>query len=94
MLIFILIVSAFFIFFFQNFNASLAIELSKNSSISDDMITKISDLTKGTEKTAFLTFDDGPNASVTPKVLDILKDEDVKATFFVIGKMLTATPKL
>ena len=94
MLIFILIVSAFFIFLFQNSNASLAIELSKNSSISDDMITKISDLTKGTEKTAFLTFDDGPNISVTPKVLDILKDEDVKATFFVIGKNVDSHPEI
>jgi peptidoglycan/xylan/chitin deacetylase (PgdA/CDA1 family) len=33
-----------------------------------------------------LTFDDGPNAKNTPKVLDILKQYDVKATFFVLGK--------
>jgi len=32
----------------------------------------------------YLTFDDGPSNSITPKVLDILKSEDVKATFFVI----------
>ena len=93
-LIFILIISAFFIFFFQNFNASFAIELSKNSTISDDTITKISELTKGSEKVAFLTFDDGPNVSVTPKVLDILKDEDVKASFFVIGKNVDSHPEI
>ena len=93
-LICILIISAFFIFFFQNFNASFAIELSKNSTISDDTITKISELTKGSEKVAFLTFDDGPNASVTPKVLDILKDEDVKASFFVIGKNVDSHPEI
>ena len=34
----------------------------------------------------YLTFDDGPSSSITPKILDILKDEGVKATFFVIGK--------
>ena len=31
----------------------------------------------------YLTFDDGPNASSTAKILDILKEEGVKATFFV-----------
>ena len=33
--------------------------------------------------TIFLTFDDGPNPGTTDKILDILKEEDVKATFFV-----------
>ncbi|MFD1772391.1 polysaccharide deacetylase [Paenibacillus rhizophilus] len=35
-------------------------------------------------KTVYLTFDDGPS-SVTPKVLEILRREQVKATFFVLG---------
>lgn len=34
-------------------------------------------------KTIYLTFDDGPSANITPKILDILKEEGVKATFFV-----------
>lgn len=33
-----------------------------------------------------LTFDDGPNSKTTPQILDILKRNDVKATFFVLGK--------
>lgn len=33
--------------------------------------------------TIYLTFDDGPNAGTTNKILDILKEEGVKATFFV-----------
>ena len=33
----------------------------------------------------WLTFDDGPSATITPKVLDILKKENIKATFFVIN---------
>lgn len=35
-------------------------------------------------KTCYLTFDDGPDETVTPRVLDILKKYDVKATFFTI----------
>lgn len=35
--------------------------------------------------TIYLTFDDGPSANITPKILDILKEENVKATFFVIN---------
>ena len=37
------------------------------------------------EKIAYLTFDDGPSSSVTPQILEILKREEVKATFFVLG---------
>lgn len=33
----------------------------------------------------YLTFDDGPSYTTTPKVLEILKEENIKATFFVIG---------
>ena len=33
----------------------------------------------------YLTFDDGPSSNVTPRILDILKRYNVKATFFVIG---------
>ena len=33
----------------------------------------------------WLTFDDGPSSNITPKVLDILKEENIKATFFVIN---------
>ena len=33
----------------------------------------------------YLTFDDGPSTSITPKVLDILKAKNVKATFFILN---------
>lgn len=39
------------------------------------------------KKIAYLTFDDGPSKKVTPKILDILSSEKVKATFFVIGNL-------
>ncbi|MBL0329593.1 MAG: polysaccharide deacetylase family protein [Bacteroidetes bacterium] len=38
------------------------------------------------EKLIALTFDDGPNAVYTPKILSILEEFNVPATFFVIGK--------
>lgn len=38
------------------------------------------------QKTVYLTFDDGPSDRVTPKILDVLSEEDVKATFFIIGR--------
>ena len=38
------------------------------------------------KKVVFLTFDDGSSKTNTPKVLDILKKENVKATFFLTGE--------
>ena len=37
------------------------------------------------KKIAYLTFDDGPSSHVTNEILDVLKANDVKATFFVLG---------
>ena len=39
----------------------------------------------GTLKEIVLTFDDGPDKKYTPKILDILRNNGVKATFFVVG---------
>ncbi|MDE6074928.1 MAG: polysaccharide deacetylase [Clostridia bacterium] len=39
------------------------------------------------QKCVYLTFDDGPSDKVTPKILDVLKEENVKATFFIVGKL-------
>ncbi|MDF0541982.1 glycosyltransferase [Sphingobium sp. H39-3-25] len=41
-----------------------------------------------------LTFDDGPDATWTPKILDILKTQHVPATFFVIGENAMTHPGL
>ena len=38
------------------------------------------------KKVVFLTFDDGTSTTVTPQILKILKDENVKATFFLTGE--------
>ena len=44
------------------------------------------DYSNNGEKIVFLTFDDGTSKTNTPKVLDILKEEGVKATFFLTGQ--------
>ncbi|HMJ09360.1 MAG TPA: polysaccharide deacetylase family protein, partial [Pyrinomonadaceae bacterium] len=41
-----------------------------------------------------LTFDDGPDPVWTPKILDILKQENVKAAFFIVGENGQANPGL
>jgi peptidoglycan-N-acetylglucosamine deacetylase len=41
-----------------------------------------------------LTFDDGPDSKVTPRILKILKDHDVQATFFMLGSQAEKFPSL
>ena len=41
-----------------------------------------------------LTFDDGPHAWKTPELLEILKDLDVRATFFIVGRQAVQFPEL
>lgn len=72
---------------------SLATEFHSSSTLSNNIMNNINDLVKGKEKIAYLTFDDGPSL-VTPKILDILSKENVKASFFVIGKSVEAHPEI
>lgn len=46
------------------------------------------------EKAVYLTFDDGPSKSVTPLILDLLKQENVKATFFLLGSRVELNPNI
>jgi peptidoglycan-N-acetylglucosamine deacetylase len=41
-----------------------------------------------------LTFDDGPNSTLTPKLLDLLAARHIKATFFVIGQNVAEHPEI
>jgi peptidoglycan-N-acetylglucosamine deacetylase len=41
-----------------------------------------------------LTFDDGPDSVDTPKLLDLLREKNVKATFFVVGKRADEHPEI
>ncbi len=46
------------------------------------------------DKVVALTFDDGPDEDSTPRVLDLLKRYDVRATFFVVGEQARQNPEL
>ena len=41
-----------------------------------------------------LTFDDGPHKELTPRLLDILREAGVKATFFLVGRNVAAYPDI
>ncbi|MCP4834250.1 MAG: polysaccharide deacetylase family protein [Phycisphaera sp.] len=41
-----------------------------------------------------LTYDDGPGPATTPELLDLLADQDAKATFFLIGRSAEQAPQL
>lgn len=52
----------------------------------DNLVKNVNDIYNGKKgKRVFLTFDDGPSKTVTPHILDVLKENNVKATFFLLG---------
>jgi len=46
------------------------------------------------KKEVAFTFDDGPDAQVTPMILDVLKEHNIKATFFIIGSKAATNAEL
>lgn len=92
-LFFLLISTVIILFLFSKLKLNY-ITTSGNIELNMNFQYKINHLIGQKEKIAYLTFDDGPTISSTPKVLDILKEEDVKATFFVIGKYVKNHPDL
>ena len=47
-----------------------------------------------TERIVYLTFDDGPIPEVTPWVLELLRKEKIKATFFCVGENVMRYPEV
>ncbi len=63
--------------------------------LTQEQIDRISNIySSSEEKRAFLTFDDGPSKTVTPLILDLLKQENIKATFFVLGSRVEYNPEI
>lgn len=62
------------------------IEVNKSLLSAEQLCIQQNKIEKG-EKVIYLTFDDGPSV-LTNRILDILKEEDVKATFFLIGNQI------
>lgn len=46
------------------------------------------------DKSLYLTFDDGPNPEITPWVLDFLEEQNIPATFFCVGDNVERYPEL
>ena len=88
----LLFIVLFTILFFIFNNDALVLETSSLNE--DDFYSKVQNLVNQKEKIVYLTFDDGPTLKATGKILDILKEENVKATFFVIGKHVKENPEL
>lgn len=59
-----------------------------SADVENDLLKIATSVADTDKKICYLTFDDGPTQEVTPKVLEVLRQYDVKATFFVLGKML------
>ena len=69
--------------------------LRNKDELTEEQMEKIENIYDDTtEKRVFLTFDDGPTQTVTPLILDLLKEENIKATFFVLGNRVYANPEL
>lgn len=70
-------------------------EQAKFASLSPDELSSIDKIYRHSEpKRIFLTFDDGPTTQVTPYILDLLKQENIQATFFVLGYRVELNPNL
>ena len=68
----------------NNISENIVANSNQTSNQKTSTNTKVDDK-KSNNGVIWLTFDDGPSATITPKVLDILKKENVKATFFVLN---------
>lgn len=69
--------------FEENISATILPDL-----LNEEECKENKEIDKNQKKIIYLTFDDGPSFKVTNKVLDVLKENEVKATFFLIGNQI------
>ncbi len=71
-------------------------ETGKNNlpQLTEEGKNNVAKIYKSDTKRVFLTFDDGPSSTVTPKILDVLKAENIKATFFLLGSRVELNPEI
>lgn len=68
---------------------------ARTPQLTEEGIQNLEDIYKSTDsKKVFLTFDDGPSKNVTPIILDTLKSENIKATFFLLGSRVELNPTI
>ena len=70
-------------------------KIAENKQIlTQEGIENLKQIYKAETKQAFLTFDDGPSKKVTIPILDLLKEKNIKATFFVLGSRVELYPEI
>ena len=106
LIIAIVFVSSFFGIRFYNNKLSIIEQkisqksIPKHSLFSSDevkkneIVNRVANIYNSNYKRVFLTFDDGTSKSVTIPILDILKQNNVKATFFVLGSNVERYPEI
>lgn len=70
------------------------VEFEEPKKQTQDIREQISNIYHSDTKRVFLTFDDGPSKTVTPLILDLLKQENIKATFFLLGSRVELNPDI
>ena len=89
---FIIFLIVFFIIFSNPVSSAGNGKINENEN-NDNNETSVKN-ESGKKKYVALTFDDGPHPEYTPKVLDILAEKKVVATFFVLGYRVEEEPEL
>lgn len=83
-----------YICFYKEYTYALSTSAENITPLADNLQKNLDDLYYSNEKIAYLTFDDGPTKIATTKILDILKENDVHASFFVIGYRVEEFPQI
>ena len=73
---------------------TLALALAFIPISADDALADVYFSCERDDKRIALTFDDGPHYKYTAEILDILAENDVRATFFVVGSLAEKYPEL
>jgi peptidoglycan/xylan/chitin deacetylase (PgdA/CDA1 family) len=83
------LVAAIFIVAFAVYEAYEALEAPANQLFGKTVVRGAP-----TSREVALTFDDGPNPPYTGEILDVLRRENARATFFVVGRAVVAYPEV
>lgn len=74
--------------------ASISVAKANNQLVSRPHVTVSGMVLPAIDKVVYLTFDDGPSLIYTPKILTVLRQKDVHATFFVLGSRVKSFPQI
>ena len=75
-------------------HAVLACGMRPRSAMLGSNLTRVAPPAPGASDAVVLTFDDGPDPVVTPRVLDLLDRHGAKASFFVLGRLAAQHPEI